>query len=190
MARAREVVAGKARIEGRSLAEWVPEVVRIVVAACDPVEVVLFGSVARGDDGPDSDIDLLVAVDDAVDRQAAATAALRAVASLPPEVDVVTVTAGAVAARRDVPGTVVRPALERERWCTDVRAEGPEVAFVEPPVFAGADLDVLGRLSDWAITQRYPADQPDPGPDDVAEALAFGPRALAAIEARLARGGG
>lgn len=45
-------------------------------------------------------------------------------------------------------------------------------------------------LAEWAITQRYPADQLDPGPDDVVEALTFGPRALAAIEARLAQGGG
>ncbi|HSH59558.1 MAG TPA: nucleotidyltransferase domain-containing protein [Acidimicrobiales bacterium] len=27
---------------------------------CDPLQVILFGSVARGDDGPDSDLDLLV----------------------------------------------------------------------------------------------------------------------------------
>ena len=31
-----------------------------MVRAVDPAEVILFGSVARGDDGPDSDIDLLV----------------------------------------------------------------------------------------------------------------------------------
>lgn len=127
MARAREVVAGKARMEGRSLAEWVPEMVRVVVAACDPVEVV----------EEDLKAVLVVAGED--------------------------------------PQT--HNLLRRN-------------ALAEPPVFEGADLDVLGRLSDWAITQRYPADQPDPGPDDVAEALASGPRALAAIEARLAQGGG
>jgi predicted nucleotidyltransferase len=30
------------------------------VRAFDPLKVILFGSVARGDDGPDSDLDLLV----------------------------------------------------------------------------------------------------------------------------------
>jgi len=35
-------------------------VVDEVVRATDPDEVILFGSVARGEDGPDSDIDLLV----------------------------------------------------------------------------------------------------------------------------------
>lgn len=40
--------------------EALPLVVAEVVAACDPVEIILFGSVARGEEGPDSDIDLLV----------------------------------------------------------------------------------------------------------------------------------
>jgi predicted nucleotidyltransferase len=55
-----EVRDGKARYDGRTLAEWVPDVVETIVAACDPEQILLFGSVARGDDGPDSDIDLMV----------------------------------------------------------------------------------------------------------------------------------
>lgn len=51
---------GKAVYGGRTLAGWVPTVVREIVAAVAPVKVLLFGSVARGDDGPDSDIDLMV----------------------------------------------------------------------------------------------------------------------------------
>ena len=55
-----EVRNGKARYGGRTLAEWVPDVVEAIVGACDPEQVLLFGSVARGDDGPDSDLDLMV----------------------------------------------------------------------------------------------------------------------------------
>jgi predicted nucleotidyltransferase len=55
-----EVVEGKVRYDGRTLAEWVPEIVDAIVATSDPVQVILYGSVARGDDGPDSDIDLMV----------------------------------------------------------------------------------------------------------------------------------
>lgn len=51
---------GKARYEGQTLAEWAPKVVDEIVRGFDPVQVILFGSVARGDDGPDSDLDLLV----------------------------------------------------------------------------------------------------------------------------------
>ncbi|MGH9063658.1 MAG: nucleotidyltransferase domain-containing protein [Acidimicrobiales bacterium] len=55
-----QVRDGKALYEGRTLAEWVPEIVDAIVAASSPSQVILFGSVARGDDGPDSDIDLMV----------------------------------------------------------------------------------------------------------------------------------
>ncbi len=51
------------RYDGLTLAEAVPSVVDELVAALDPAEIILFGSVARGDDGPDSDIDLLVVFD-------------------------------------------------------------------------------------------------------------------------------
>lgn len=106
-----EVIDGKARFGGRTLAQWVPDAVERLLAVCHPRTVVLFGSVARGDDGPDSDIDLLVVVDHGADRRRAAKAALRAVATLPPEIDVVVVDETSVEANRDVPGTIIRPAL-------------------------------------------------------------------------------
>ena len=51
----REVVEGKSRYDGRTLAEWAPQIVDEIVRVWDPVRVILFGSMARGDDGPDSD---------------------------------------------------------------------------------------------------------------------------------------
>jgi predicted nucleotidyltransferase len=45
---------------GRLLSDWVPDLVGEVVALLDPEAVWLYGSVARGDDNGDSDIDLLV----------------------------------------------------------------------------------------------------------------------------------
>lgn len=39
--------------------------VETLVAEFDPASIILFGSVAAGSDGPDSDIDLLVVFDDA-----------------------------------------------------------------------------------------------------------------------------
>lgn len=47
-------------IDGKTLAEWVPVIVEQLVREFEPLRIVLFGSVARGDDGPDSDIDLMV----------------------------------------------------------------------------------------------------------------------------------
>jgi uncharacterized protein len=51
------------RYDGLSLVEALPLVVIEIVKAFDPVEVILFGSVARGDSGPDSDLDILVVLD-------------------------------------------------------------------------------------------------------------------------------
>lgn len=63
----KHVVDEKGRYDGRTLREALPLVVAEVVEAFDPVEIIVFGSVARGEEGPDSDIDLLV-VFDHVDR--------------------------------------------------------------------------------------------------------------------------
>ena len=45
------------------LRRLVPAAVADIVRAVDPVRVILFGSVARGDEGPDSDLDFLVVLD-------------------------------------------------------------------------------------------------------------------------------
>jgi len=50
---------------GRTLREWSDVLVDALVAEFDPLSVILFGSVAAGSDGPDSDIDLLVVLDHA-----------------------------------------------------------------------------------------------------------------------------
>lgn len=49
--------------EGRTLREWVPEAVDGIVRYCDPRRVILFGSVVRGEEGPDSDLDFMVILD-------------------------------------------------------------------------------------------------------------------------------
>ena len=60
MRAAHQVVYENGRWDGKTPAEWVPEVVDAIVRAFDPIEVVLFGSIARGDLTPRSDADLLV----------------------------------------------------------------------------------------------------------------------------------
>ncbi len=48
---------------GKTLRQWLPAAVDDVIRAVEPRRIVLFGSVARGDEGPDSDLDLLVVLD-------------------------------------------------------------------------------------------------------------------------------
>lgn len=50
---------------GQTLRAWTDVLVDALVVEFDPVSIILFGSVAAGSDGPDSDIDLLIVLDNA-----------------------------------------------------------------------------------------------------------------------------
>lgn len=58
-------MAGDAHIVDRPDGQMVPpDLLAKVIAYYDPVEVILFGSQARASTGPDSDVDLMILVDD------------------------------------------------------------------------------------------------------------------------------
>lgn len=59
-----QAVYADGRWNGKTLREWVPEAVDDIVRVADPVRVILFGSVAKGEEGPDSDLDFLVVLDE------------------------------------------------------------------------------------------------------------------------------
>ena len=75
----------------------------------------LFGSAARGELRPDSDIDLLVVVKCDRDTRAKLIEIRRALADLPVAKDVIVVTPEYFARYRDVVGTVVWPATHEGR---------------------------------------------------------------------------
>jgi predicted nucleotidyltransferase len=105
-----EVVEGKAVYNGRVLACWVPDVVERIFEQTEAVRVVVFGSVGRGDDGPDSDIDLLVVLPAVTRQHDDAVRVLRELRDLPVPVDVVVVDAAQLQREAELPG-VVRVAL-------------------------------------------------------------------------------
>lgn len=100
---------------GKGIAEWVPEVVEAVVGALNPAKVILFGSLARDEAGPDSDIDLLVVLDHAPEdrRIPLAVAAHRAISPALP-VDVVITDRAEVERRGHLKGWLLYPALHEE----------------------------------------------------------------------------
>lgn len=102
---------------GRTLEGWVPEAVERIVAGFDPLKIVLFGSVARGEAGRDSDIDLLVLFEHVEwERKRELTVeVLRALADLPAPKDVVVTDLDEISRRGDLVGTVLRPALREGR---------------------------------------------------------------------------
>lgn len=100
-----QVIGNKALWEGRSLSEWVPEAVARIVEGFQPLRLVLFGSVARGDDGPDSDIDLLVVFDRIEGRRHdVAAAILRATRSIGAPIDAFVTDVDDIKERGPLPG--------------------------------------------------------------------------------------
>jgi predicted nucleotidyltransferase len=101
---------------GRLLADWVPELVDEVVSLLDPDEVWLFGSVSRGDDDGDSDIDLLVVLP-SFDPATTMDFKRRVHGSVttPVPFDVAFTDSGRFAHRARIPGTLERAALREGR---------------------------------------------------------------------------
>jgi predicted nucleotidyltransferase len=88
---------------------------RIAAAARTPARVVLFGSHARGDAGPDSDLDFLVIEQDVEDRHGEMVRLGRVVRSLGVPIDIVVVSEAYVAEWADVEGSMVHAALTEGR---------------------------------------------------------------------------
>jgi predicted nucleotidyltransferase len=110
-----QVVDGRIRYSGRTLAQWAPEVVADMVATADPLRVLLFGSVARDSDGPDSDIDLLVVLPQVErNRRHELTVKLARAITAPVPVDLLVTDPAEIAERGDLPG-ILRVALREGR---------------------------------------------------------------------------
>ncbi len=101
---------------GKTLRQWLPVVVEDVVRAVAPHRIVLFGSVARGDEGPDSDLDLLVVLDRIkhAERTRLVSSIRRAISARAP-IDVFVTDLAEYERRKDVIGSMIYwPAREGE----------------------------------------------------------------------------
>ena len=87
------------------------QIVQRLARQFDPDQIILFGSYARGDAGPDSDLDLLVVLP-VTGRKADLELAMRlAVHDIKFPKDIIVVTPEEAARQRLIPGTIVRPAF-------------------------------------------------------------------------------
>ncbi len=91
--------------------EVIERMVRRLVERFDPDQVILFGSHARGTAGPDSDVDLLVIMPVSGSKRAQQLALRLALHDIPVPKDIIVATPEEVAKRRDIVGTMIRPAL-------------------------------------------------------------------------------
>jgi predicted nucleotidyltransferase len=92
----------------------VPEIVRRLVAEFDPEEIILFGSRAWGEPGPESDYDIFVIVSQSDERPTRrATRAYRRLRGIPVPTDVIVYTRAEVERFRYVYASLEAVVLER-----------------------------------------------------------------------------
>jgi len=93
----------------------IDEIVRRIANAIHPLRVILFGSAARGEMGPNSDVDLLIVMPDGTRRRDASRKAFRALSGLGIAKDVIVVTENDLTNFGKNPSLVIKPALEEGR---------------------------------------------------------------------------
>jgi uncharacterized protein len=91
------------------------EIIRRIVRVAAPERIVLFGSAARGEQGPGSDLDLLVIKPGRYHRGRLTDPIYRSLIGVGQAVDVVVVTPEDVDRYRDALGLVIAPALREGR---------------------------------------------------------------------------
>jgi uncharacterized protein len=91
--------------------EIINKMVRRIVNKFDPVQVVLFGSFARGTAGPDSDVDLLVVMPVEGSRDEKCVEIRLALRGMGLSKDIVLVTPEEVHKYRNIIGTIIYPAF-------------------------------------------------------------------------------
>ena len=88
------------------------ELVRRIVEAVHPLRIILFGSAARGEMGPDSDLDALVVMPDGSHRGKMTQEIYRHLWGLGFAKDIVVVTESDLLEQADNPSLVIKEALE------------------------------------------------------------------------------
>jgi len=101
----------------------VEHLVRQIVVAVRPLRVVLFGSAARGEMGPESDLDLLVVMPDGTHRRKTAQLLYRTLDGRGTPFDVVVATPSDIEKHQDAVGLIYRDVIREGR---EVYASGPD----------------------------------------------------------------
>jgi predicted nucleotidyltransferase len=95
----------------QSTPQIIDKMVRRLARRFKPEQIILFGSQARGNAGPDSDVDLLVVMPLAGSKRDKELEMRLALYDIAVPMDIIVVTPDEVARRRNLPGSLIRPAL-------------------------------------------------------------------------------
>lgn len=91
--------------------ETIENLVVQIVRAAHPLRIILFGSAARGDMGPNSDIDLLVVMPEGTHRRRTAQKLYREIRGFKIPFDVIVATPGDLSRYGNSPGLIYREIL-------------------------------------------------------------------------------
>ena len=97
--------------EKRTYVDMLPEITRNIVSVSDSVRIVLFGSHARGDPDPDSDLDLLIVFDEVGSTRRRSTELRRSLRGLLVPVDILVATPEQLERHRHTVGLIYRTIL-------------------------------------------------------------------------------
>ena len=95
----------------RSALEYLPEITRRLLGVSDPERIILFGSYARGDHSPDSDLDLLVVIEGINAPRKESNRLRRSLRGLLIPVDILVTTPENLEQYKDSVGLIYRSAL-------------------------------------------------------------------------------
>ena len=101
----------EATIASGEIRQTIQEMVRRLIDRFDPDQTILFGSHARGTAAPGSDVDLLVVMSVSGSKRDKQVEMRLALHDIHVPKDIIVATPEEVARRRDIVGTVIRPAL-------------------------------------------------------------------------------
>ncbi|MGH7467562.1 MAG: nucleotidyltransferase domain-containing protein [Longimicrobiales bacterium] len=96
-------------------ADLLSEIIRRIVEVAQPDRIILFGSFARGEAGPDSDIDLLIVKSNVAHRRRLAQQIRMKMFGVPVPVDIMVVTPEDLERYAHAVGTIIGPALQEGR---------------------------------------------------------------------------
>jgi predicted nucleotidyltransferase len=98
--------------------------VRNIVECFDPLQIILFGSRARGTNRPGSDVDLLLLFPELKDRRALRIAITASLYTLPLPKDIIVSTPAEVAAEQQFTGSLLERAAREGKILYDRRKQG------------------------------------------------------------------